>query len=175
MAPIEHMWAPWRGEYVTGDAPAAGACPLCDKLGRSDEDALIVARGEHVFAMLNLYPYNPGHIMVMPLRHVGGFDELTHEESAEAQRFLERGIAALRRAMPGGPDGFNIGLNLGSAAGAGIPQHLHWQLLPRWNGDTNFMPVLADVRVLPEHLNTTWRKVHDAWRADDEERDRHGV
>lgn len=167
MAPVQQMWAPWRGEYVT--QPVDG-CPLCTNQPRSDEDAYVVARGEHVYAMLNLYPYNPGHIMVMPLRHVAGLDELTLDESAEAQRFLERSIRALRVAFPGGPHGFNVGLNLGSAAGAGIPDHLHWQLLPRWNGDTNFMPALADVRVMPEHMVTTWRKVRDAWQAEDEER-----
>lgn len=165
MAPVQQLWAPWRGEYVVGEKPTG--CPLCTKLEQDDEAALIVARGEHVYAMLNLFPYNNGHLMVVPYRHVAELDELTAEASAEAQRMLERGIRAARAAM--GPGGFNVGLNLGEAAGAGIAAHLHWHLVPRWQGDTNFMPVLADVRVMPEHLTTTWRKLRDAWAADDEQ------
>lgn len=165
MTSVQQLWAPWRGEYVTG--PKAEGCPLCEKQREADEPALVVARGAHVYAVLNLFPYNNGHLMVVPYRHVAGLDELTLEESAEAQRMLERGIAALREAM--GPGGFNVGLNLGEAAGAGIAAHLHWHLVPRWSGDTNFMPVLADVRAMPEHLTTTWRKLRDAWPVATEE------
>jgi ATP adenylyltransferase len=157
---MKNLWSPWRSEYV---GTKLEGCPLCANQERSDEDAYVIARGEHVYAMLNLYPYNAGHIMVMPKRHVGALEELTLEESAEAQRFLERSIRALRVAFAPGPHGFNVGLNLGGAAGAGIPEHLHWQLLPRWDGDTNFMPTLAEVRVMPQHMRTTWTDVRDAW------------
>ncbi len=170
---VDNLWSAWRSEYVLGDRP--DGCPLCWNQARGDEDAFIVARGENVYAMLNLFPYNPGHIMVMPKRHIGSFEQLTLEESAEAQRFLERSIRALRRSMRGGPHGFNIGLNLGSAAGAGIPEHLHWQLVPRWDGDTNFMPTLADVKVVPQRMQATWQHLHEAWQDDDEGTDRDGV
>lgn len=164
MTPVENLWAPWRLEYVAGDRPSG--CVLCAKQGEQDEAALIVARGDHVFAVLNLYPYNNGHLMVVPYRHVAELEDLTAQESGEAQRMLERGIRAARAAM--GPGGFNVGLNLGEAAGAGIASHLHWHLVPRWQGDTNFMPVLADVRVMPQHLTTTWKLLRDAWAHDEE-------
>lgn len=172
MTAVENLWAPWRLEYVTEDKPAGGdGCVLCAK-GSIDEDAAaayVIARGEHVYAVLNLYPYNNGHIMVVPYRHVADLVDLSRDESAEAQRFLERGIRAGRAAM--GCGGFNVGLNLGEAAGAGIASHLHWHLVPRWQGDTNFMPVLADVRVMPQHLTTTWELLRDAWRTDEEQTD----
>jgi ATP adenylyltransferase len=159
MAAVENLWAPWRLEYVAGDKPAG--CVLCAKRDEDDEHALVVARGEHCYAVLNLYPYNNGHLMVVPHRHVADLEQLTRDESAECQLFLERGIRAARAAL--GPGGFNVGLNLGEAAGAGIAAHLHWHLVPRWQGDTNFMPVLADVRVMPQHLTTTWQLIRDAW------------
>lgn len=177
MASIDNLWAPWRLEYVAGDKPSDG-CVLCAKQHQDDQDALIVARGELVYVMLNLYPYNNGHLMVVPYRHVAQLEQLTRAESEEAQRMLERGIIALREAL--GPGGFNVGLNLGEAAGAGIASHLHWHLVPRWQGDTNFMPVLADVRVMPEHISKTWRSLRDTWPTGDnqqetEEGDPNGV
>ncbi|MCW2961572.1 MAG: family hydrolase [Thermoleophilia bacterium] len=174
MAAIDNLWAPWRLEYVRGEQPAG--CVLCAKpAGDDDADALIVARGTHMYAVLNLYPYNPGHLMVVPYRHVANLEELTVEESAEGQAMLAEGIRASRRAFGGregrGPGGFNVGLNLGSAAGAGIPDHLHWQLVPRWAGDTNFMPVLADIRVMAQHMQTTWQQLHDTWGTNEENED----
>jgi len=166
MSSVENLWAPWRLEYVTGEKPEG--CVLCAKAGEADDDAaLVVARGTHVYVVLNLYPYNNGHLMVVPYRHVAELEELTREESAEAQRMLERAIRAARVALS--PGGFNVGLNLGEAAGAGIAAHLHWHLVPRWQGDTNFMPVLADVRVMPQHLTTTLRLLRDAWGSDETE------
>lgn len=162
MAAVENLWAPWRLEYVAGDKPAG--CVLCAKQHEDDQQAHVVARGEHVYAVLNLYPYNNGHLMVVPYRHVADLEELTDEESREAQHMLALAIRAARAAMS--PGGFNVGLNLGEAAGAGIAAHLHWHLVPRWQGDTNFMPVLADVRVMPQHLTTTWRLLRDAWPTD---------
>jgi ATP adenylyltransferase len=165
MAPVDNLWAPWRLEYVAGDKPSG--CVLCAKQhDEDDEQSLVIARGEHAFVVLNLYPYNNGHLMVVPLRHVADLEQLTPAESAECQRLLERGIRAARATLS--PGGFNVGLNLGEAAGAGIASHLHWHLVPRWQGDTNFMPVLADVRVMPQHLNTTWRLLRDAWAHDEE-------
>ena len=164
MVAIDNLWAPWRLEYVTGDKP--DGCVLCDKQHVDDEAGLVVARGEHVYAVLNLYPYNNGHLMIVPIRHVAELEELTRDESHEAQRMLERGIRAARSVL--GAGGFNVGLNLGEAAGAGIASHLHWHLVPRWQGDTNFMPVLADVRVMPQHLSTTWKLLRDAWAHDEE-------
>jgi ATP adenylyltransferase len=168
MASVENLWAPWRLEYVTGDKPTG--CVLCAKqeTGGGDREAHVVARGEHCYAVLNLYPYNNGHLMVVPYRHVADLDELTADEGAECQRMLERGIRAARAALS--PGGFNVGLNLGEAAGAGIASHLHWHLVPRWQGDTNFMPVLADVRVMPQHLDTTWQLLRDAWDDPSDER-----
>ena len=160
MAAVDNLWAPWRLEYVAGEKP--DGCVLCAKHEGGDDAAeYVVARGVHVYAILNLYPYNNGHLMIVPYRHVAGLDELTRDESLECQQFLEHGITAARTAL--GPGGFNVGLNLGEAAGAGIAQHLHWHLVPRWQGDTNFMPVLGDVRVMPQHLTTTWRLLRDAW------------
>ncbi|MCW2949167.1 MAG: family hydrolase [Thermoleophilia bacterium] len=132
-----------------------------------------MARGEHMYVMLNLYPYNPGHLMVIPYRHVAGLDDLTEGELVEGQQLLVRAIQVSKRALGGasgtGPGGFNVGLNLGAAAGAGIPDHLHWQLVPRWAGDTNFMPVLADVRVMAQHMQTTWQLFRNAWSVNDSE------
>jgi ATP adenylyltransferase len=165
---IDNLWAPWRLEYVRGPQPAG--CVLCAKPKEADDAAaLVVARGEHMYAVLNLYPYNPGHLMVVPYRHVAGLEELTAAESVEGQQMLAEAIRTMRRAFDGGPSGFNVGLNLGSAAGAGIPDHLHWQLVPRWQGDTNFMPVLADIRVMAQHMQTTWQQLHDAWGTDEEQ------
>lgn len=175
MAAVENLWAPWRLEYVTGDRPQG--CVLCAKVHDLDDmSSLVVVRGEHAYVVLNLYPYNNGHMMVVPHRHVAGLEELTEDESSEAQRLLEQGIRVARRVL--GADGFNVGLNLGSAAGAGIEQHLHWHLVPRWSGDTNFMPVLADVRVMPQHLHTTWQLLREGWRQGDtpnDEEQRHDL
>jgi ATP adenylyltransferase len=164
MTSVSQLWAPWRLQYVTAAPPVEGSCVLCDK-PREDDDrgSLVVARGEHVYALLNLYPYNNGHVMVVPYRHVAALEELTDAEAWEAQLMLRSGITACRAALS--PGGFNVGLNLGEAAGAGIAQHLHWHLVPRWDGDTNFMPVLAEVRVMPQHLDTTWQLLRDAWPA----------
>lgn len=172
MAITGNLWAPWRLAYVRGETPPG--CPLCVN-GASDDDerSLVVARGEHMYVMLNLYPYNPGHLMVVPYRHVAGLEQLTEGELVEGQHLLVHALRACRLALGGGdgagPGGFNVGLNLGAAAGAGIPDHLHWQLVPRWDGDTNFMPVLGDVRVMPQHMQTTWQLLRDAWAATETE------
>ena len=156
---MERLWAPWRGEYVKGlrgDEEESG-CLFCELQKQDDEEALILARSEHSFAVLNRYPYNSGHLMVAPFRHVGELEEVEDAEDLDMQRLLQRCIRALKEAM--GPDGFNLGMNLGRVAGAGVPDHLHWHLVPRWNGDTNFMPTIGDTKVLPERLDETLGKL----------------
>jgi ATP adenylyltransferase len=156
----ERLWAPWRLEYVAGDHDA-GACIFCDKPKLGDDEALIVHRGRTALVVLNLYPYANGHLMVAPYRHIATPGALDAGERAEVWQLLDDGIAALTAAMA--PQGFNCGMNLGRVAGAGVEGHLHLHVVPRWNGDTNFMPVLADTRVMPEHLTRTLEKVRAAW------------
>lgn len=137
------------------EEPAGDGCVFCAI--PEIEAERVLARGERAYVVLNKFPYNPGHILVVPLRHVGELEEVTPEENGELQALLQRAIGAIRRTA--GPDGFNIGLNLGRIAGAGIPEHLHWHVVPRWSGDTNFMPVVGDTRVLPELLAETYRRL----------------
>ena len=150
-------------EYIRAARPGGDAgCIFCDLAARDDdEEALILARAERAFAVLNAYPYNAGHLMVAPLRHVGRLEELEDAELVETQRLLQRAVAALRRVAE--PDGFNLGMNLGRVAGAGVPDHAHWHIVPRWDGDTNFMPVVGETKVLPELLNETYRKLRPAF------------
>jgi ATP adenylyltransferase len=134
------------------------ACFLCEALaGSDDRAALILAREAQAFAILNAFPYNPGHLLVAPNRHVGELEALSEDESAGASELVRRAVHALREVSS--PDGFNIGMNLGRVAGAGIPGHLHWHVVPRWNGDTNFMPVVGETKVLPELLSETWERL----------------
>ena len=155
------LWAPWRLEYV-GSADEQEGCLFC-RAGRSDddEDALVVHRGRHALVLVNKYPYASGHFMVAPLRHVGEFAELTDEEALELHRLAGQGMGALAQIYE--PQGFNVGWNLGRIAGAGVVDHVHVHVVPRWAGDTNFMPVLADVKVIPEHLAETRRRLSEAW------------
>jgi ATP adenylyltransferase len=155
------LWAPWRIEYITG--PKDDQCIFCAAGVRDDGGPAErpLDRGDRCFTMLNAFPYAPGHVMVAPYRHVGALDELADDELLELMSLARRAIAAMRGAMT--PDGFNVGLNLGEVAGAGIADHVHLHVVPRWNGDTNFMPVLADIKVVPEHLLETRRKLADAW------------
>jgi ATP adenylyltransferase len=156
------LWAPWRLEYIESADDEGGGCIFCNAAASdADEDTLVVARAEQVFAMLNKFPYASGHLLIAPLRHVGDFGELRDEEVLELHRLAASGIAALAQTF--GPQGYNAGWNLGRIAGAGVVDHVHLHLVPRWAGDTNFMPVLADVKVLPEHLLDTRRKLAAAW------------
>jgi ATP adenylyltransferase len=157
---MKRLWAPWRLEYIQS-ADEQEACVFCRALEACDEDGLVVHRGEHAFVLLNRYPYASGHLMVAPYRHEGEFGELAAEEALEIHRLAASGLGALAEAMR--PQGFNIGWNLGRIAGAGVVDHVHVHVVPRWAGDTNFMPVLADVRVMPEALEDTRRKLADAW------------
>jgi ATP adenylyltransferase len=156
---MERLWAPWRMEYIGSAREGKDeGCLFCEKQKEGDDEkALIVARSELSFAILNKYPYNSGHLMVAPFRHVGELEEVKDDEALDMQQVLQRSIRALKEAMQ--PDGFNLGMNLGTVAGAGIPDHLHWHVVPRWNGDTNFMPVVGTTKVLPAALGETYQAV----------------
>ena len=154
------LWAPWRLSYVERPDATTG-CIFCDKpLAQSAEDRrsnLVLRVTEHASVIMNLFPYTNGHILVAPRQHTADFAGLDARTAAEIQLELQRVIRALTRAFS--PGGFNIGMNLGRAAGAGIAEHLHWHVVPRWVGDTNFMPMLADTRVMPEHLAATYERL----------------
>jgi len=156
---VERLWSPWRMEYIeSAKEEEAGGCVFCDLL--EDEAAAssrVLRRTELAFVTLAKYPYNPGHLLVLPVRHVDDPEGMTDEENTAVSRLLQRSLHALREASR--PHGFNIGLNLGRVAGAGIPEHLHWHVVPRWRGDTNFMPVVGQTRVLPELLDDTFAKL----------------
>jgi ATP adenylyltransferase len=161
------LWTPHRMVYIQGEgkpvhADAGQDCPFCAAPTRSDEDALIVARGELVYAVLNLYPYNSGHLMTVPYRHVADYTELTVDEVAELGSFTQRAMRTLLEVMA--PHGFNLGMNQGAVAGAGIAAHLHQHVVPRWGGDTNFVPVVARTRVLPQLLSDARRQLAAGWR-----------
>ena len=169
---LQRLWTPHRMAYIRGEnKPVADdreLCPFCTLVELDDPDALVIARGELVYVVLNLYPYNPGHLMVVPFRHVADYTELTSAETVELAEHTQRAMRVARKVAA--PHGFNIGMNQGVIAGAGIPDHLHWQLVPRWAGDVNFMPLLADVRVMPQHMSTTWKQLHEAWGTHDDEK-----
>ena len=159
-AVTRQLWAPWRLEYIQSADEQPG-CVFCLARDGDDAERLVVHRGEHAFVLLNKFPYASGHVMVAPVRHVGDFGELDDAEALEVHRLAAQALAALRSVYA--PDGFNIGWNLGRVAGAGVLDHVHLHAVPRWSGDTNFMPVLADVKVLPEHLDTTRERLAEAW------------
>jgi ATP adenylyltransferase len=167
---FQRLWTPHRMAYIKGEGKPSGAgagdgCPFCEIPKMTDEDGLIVARGRWVYSVLNLYPYNSGHLMVVPYRHVADYTELDEAEYDELARLTRRSLTALRKAS--GAQGFNVGMNLGHVAGAGIAAHLHQHVVPRWGGDTNFMPVVGRTKVLPQLLRDTRQILADAWPADD--------
>ena len=162
------LWTPHRMVYIKGENRPAHTesgedCPFCAAPKRSDADGLIVARGELVYAVLNLYPYNSGHLMTVPYRHVADYTDLTVDEVAELGAFTQQAMTVVRAVM--GPHGFNLGMNQGAVAGAGIAAHLHQHLVPRWGGDTNFMPIVAHTRVLPQLLSDARAALAAAWPA----------
>ena len=155
---MKHLWSPWRLEYLT--APKTEGCIFCHALqSEQDRENLVLLRGERAFLILNRFPYNNGHFMVVPHDHVPSLEDLDTPTLTEMMVLLNRGLAALRATMH--PDGFNIGANLGQVAGAGIEDHVHLHAVPRWAGDTNFMPVVADMRVVP----ATWLQTYDSLKA----------
>ncbi|MDQ3147713.1 MAG: HIT domain-containing protein [Actinomycetota bacterium] len=163
--PLERLWAGWRGEYVAGvGAGSSGdGCVLCRIAGSDEPDSAtyVVWRGRGCVVVLNAYPYTSGHLMVMPSRHVADLEDLGPDEAAELWSVATAAVVALKAAYS--PEGVNLGANLGRAAGAGVPGHLHLHCLPRWTGDTNFMTSVAEARVLPEALPTSWSKLVAGW------------
>lgn len=162
---LQRLWTPHRMAYIKGQDKPEGdeppGCPFCRLPSLDDERALIVARGETVYAVLNLYPYNPGHLMVVPYRHVADYTELTPAETRELAELTQHAMLVVRAVSAA--HGFNIGMNQGVIAGAGIAAHLHQHLVPRWGGDANFMPVIGHTKVLPQLLGETRRLLADAW------------
>jgi len=159
---MEQIWAPWRIKYIQMEK--VEGCILCEKPRQnSDAQNYILHRGKKNFVMLNSYPYNPGHLMIAPYRHVTSLEELTSEERHEHFEIVSRSIKILRQAF--NPGGFNIGINIGKVGGAGIDEHVHTHIVPRWQGDTNFMPVVSDVRVIPEALAETYDKLKGKFKA----------
>ena len=154
------LYTPHRMAYIRGEGKSEG-CPFCELPARSDEDGLIVARSVLAYVVLNLYPYNSGHLMAVPFRHVASYDELSVEEAAEVAALTQHALRALRHAT--GAQGFNVGMNLGVVGGAGIAAHLHQHVVPRWGGDTNFMPVVGHTKVLPQLLPDTRTLLAQAW------------
>lgn len=163
---LDRLWAGWRSSYieeVATAAPSDDGCVFCALAASDDDQGQVLARGPLTFAVLNVYPYTSGHLMVMPLRHVGDLEGLTDDESNALMRMTRDAVTAIRAAYE--PDGLNVGMNLGRAAGAGVPGHLHNHVLPRWVGDTNFLTSIAEARVLPESLTRTFEKLTAAWPA----------
>lgn len=153
---MRHLWAPWRIDYIKGKKTPG--CILCEKpREKKDKANLILARGKHSFVMMNLYPYSNGHLMVSPYQHVSALEALPDTVTTEVMQQMKRSMEILRKTHK--PDGFNVGLNLGKAAGAGIEEHLHFHIVPRWGGDTNFMTVTSDIRVVPESLTETYKEL----------------
>jgi ATP adenylyltransferase len=165
---FQRLWMPHRMAYIKGEgksgheAASVGQCPFCRIIAMDDAEGLVIARGGTVYAVLNLYPYNPGHLMVVPYRHVADYPDLSIEETTELATFTQRAMLAARRAAA--PHGFNIGINQGAVGGAGIAAHLHQHVVPRWGGDVNFMPVIAGTKVLPQLLSETHTLLVDAWK-----------
>jgi len=164
---FQRLWTPHRLAYVRGEDTSVEqppGCPFCNAPERSDEDSLIVHRGEHCFAVLNLFPYNPGHVLVCPYRHVAELDELTDEELWELNTLTRTAVHVIREIAH--PAAFNVGLNLGSAAGGSLAEHLHQHVVPRWTGDANFMPVIAHTKPLIQTLGSTREDIAAAWPQD---------
>ena len=154
---MERLWAPWRMRYIEG-ADSGSLCIFCAKPAeKKDTENLILWRGDHTFIILNAFPYSNGHLMVSPYQHTANLDELTDDEMLELMSTTRFGVNLLKGAFK--PDGFNIGINMGRVAGAGIADHVHIHIVPRWSGDTNFMPVLGDTRVIPESLQVVYERL----------------
>lgn len=155
------MWAPWRMAYINTVQPAT--CMFCSKAREHRDVAnLLLDRGRYAFVMMNLFPYNSGHVLVAPYAHINTLELLGPEEALDLIRLTNRSLKVLRRALK--PEGFNIGANLGRVSGAGIEAHVHLHIVPRWNGDTNFMPLFSETRVIPEHVVATYRKLRAGFR-----------
>lgn len=164
--PFRRFWTPYRMAYISGENKPRGnrpedGCPFCRAPQRSDEDALIVHRGEHCYVIMNLYPYGPGHMLVCPYRHVAGYVDATQDEVVEMAELTQDAIRTLQEVSR--PQGFNVGINQGASGGAGVAAHLHQHVIPRWTGDTNFLPIVAGVRAVPQLLGDGRQMLADAW------------
>lgn len=159
---MERLWAPWRSKYIQEVSDKSpDDCFLCEALRlKNPEEAYVLKITKHSFAILNIYPYNTGHVMVAPQKHTGSFEDLTEEEHADLGLLISQCIIAIKKAYS--PHGLNIGMNIGRTAGAGLETHLHYHIVPRWHGDTNFMPVIAETKVISETLDDTFKKLKDA-------------
>jgi len=166
----DHLWAPWRLAFIKSERPKPdeASCFLCRYRDQTaDDENLVVSRTEETMTVLNRFPYNNGHLLIAPLAHKADLEELTEGELLACQLQIRKFVGLISETM--NPDGFNIGVNLGQAAGAGLPGHLHWHIVPRWNGDTNFMPVIADTKVVPQSLQALFELLRDALRQPEEE------
>jgi ATP adenylyltransferase len=161
---MQHLWAPWRMEYILdAKGHAHGDCIFCAlPRAQADRDNLILWRGRRAFVILNKFPYNPGHLMVVPYSHTADFDVLAPDELTDLMLSLRHAVGCLRRAMT--PDGYNVGINLGRTAGAGVPGHVHYHVVPRWEGDQNFMPIIGETKVIPQHLLRTYDQLAPLFR-----------
>jgi len=158
---METLWAPWRMEYILNGKE--NGCIFCNRQNQGgDAEKLVLYRGEHTIIMLNKYPYNNGHLMVAPKRHVALLEDLQPQEANELMAAMQRSVVLLRQVFS--PQGFNIGANLGKVAGAGVADHLHFHIVPRWEGDTNYMPIIADTRVIPEQLADTYKRLAEVFK-----------
>lgn len=159
--PLKHLWASWRFKYIQGGGSEKG-CVFCNALTANDStENLIVTRAEHAFVILNKFPYTSGHLMIVPLEHQGSLEDMTPVTRAEMIELVSQFISVLRSIYH--PEGFNVGVNIGNAAGAGIPGHVHIHVVPRWVGDTNFMTAIGQTRVLPETLDQTYLRIRETW------------
>ena len=159
---MQRIWAPWRLEYIKAYRKGMGNCVFCEALGQADSaENLIVARGEKAFVILNRFPYTSGHLMVLPFEHSDRLDKLDAGTRAEIMELVNQATQVLGKIYR--PEGFNLGANLGSAAGAGIEEHVHLHVVPRWVGDTNFMSTVGETRVLPEAVEASWEAINAAW------------
>lgn len=163
---LQRLWTPHRAAYISGENKpedtSATQCPFCRAPGLSDEEGLIVARGETCFALLNLYPYNSGHVLICTYRHVSMYTDLSYAERTEMGEMTQKAMRALTAAMK--PQGFNLGMNQGEVAGAGIAAHIHQHVVPRWGGDANFFPIVAQTKAVPAILSDTRAQVAQAWK-----------
>jgi ATP adenylyltransferase len=161
---FRRLWAPHRMAYIAGEPGTGevdGRCPLCRIPSMDDEDGLVLARGTTVYAVLNLHPYNPGHLMVLPYRHVAELEDLTADESAELMTFTQHALRTLKQVAA--PHAFNVGINLGTVAGGSLAEHLHQHVVPRWGGDANFIAVIGQTKVIPQLLSETRSLLAEAW------------